>query len=322
MKQRQNINELTRRQALALAAGFGVAPLLAPRGAAAEGIVTGNTAPILNRPIPSTGERLPVVGLGTAWKYRSYTPVQPDPLGEVVRTLVVGGGSVVDTASVYGRAETRLGAVLAESGLQPRIFIATKLETGQLTQEALQSSLRRLGVSKIDLMQVHNVGSSGQSLALLRDWKAQGLVRYIGITTSTIRAFDAVEAIMRREKPDFVELNYSLGDRWAEQRLLPAADELGVATLIDTPLGGLEDARGNLFRTVQTKPLPDWAHEFDAATWAQFFLKYLLANGAVTVVIPGTGNPEHMRDNLAAGRGRLPDTAMRQRMVQFIESLG
>jgi hypothetical protein len=136
MKQRQNISELTRRQALALAGGFGLAPLLAPRVAATEGVSAGNTAPILNRPIPSTGERLPVVGLGTAWKYRSYTPVQSDPLGEVVRTLVVGGGSVVDTASVYGRAAPRRGAGRAESGLQPRIFIATSLETGQLTQGA------------------------------------------------------------------------------------------------------------------------------------------------------------------------------------------
>ena len=314
-------DKLTRRRVLALVGGLGVAPPVAARPAMAEGVGVGNTAPIMTRPIPSTGERLPVVGLGTAWKYDSRLSVQPDPLGAVVRSLVAGGGSVVDTASVYGAAETRLGAVLAESGLRLRIFIATKLETGELTHDALQRALQRLGVSKIDLMQVHNVGSPGQSLAPLRDWKAQGLVRYIGITTSNMRAFDAVEAVMRREKPDFVELNYSLGDRWAEQRLLPAALELGVATLIDTPFGGLEDARGNLFRTVQTKPLPDWAREFDAATWAQFFLKYLLANGAVTVVIPGTGNPEHMRDNLAAGRGRLPDAAMRQHMAQFIDAL-
>jgi diketogulonate reductase-like aldo/keto reductase len=321
MRRPHQLGEWTRRQALALVGGFGIVPLSAGLGTAAEGISAGNAAPIMTRPIPSSGERLPVVGLGTAWKYDSHTHSQPDPLAEVVRTLVAGGGSVVDTASDYGAAETRLGEVLAANGLHPHVFIATKLETDELTQEALQGSLRRLGISKIDLMQVHNVGRSGQSLKALRDWKAQGLVRYIGITTSTTRAFDAVEAVMRREKPDFVELNYSLGDRWAERRLLPAAYELGVATVIDTPFGGLEDARGNLFRAVQTKPLPDWAREFDAASWAQFFLKYLLANGAVTVVIPGTANPEHMRDNLAAGRGRLPDPAMRQRMAQFIDSL-
>jgi aryl-alcohol dehydrogenase-like predicted oxidoreductase len=322
MNQRQNINELTRRQALALAGGFGVAPLLAPHVAGAEGVAAGNTSPIMTRPIPSTGERLPVIGLGTAWKWGHDAPVLRDQLGEVVRTLVAGGGSVVDTASVYGAAETMLGAVFAASGLRPRIFIATKLERSKLTQEALQASLQRLGVSKIDLMQVHNLPGNGQSLAPLRDWKAQGLVRYIGISTSAIRDLAAAEEIMRREKPDLVELNYSLGDRSAEQRLLPAAYELGVATLIDTPFGGLEDKRGDLFRNVQRRPLPDWAREFDAVTWAQFFLKFLLANGAVTAVIPGTANPEHMRDNLAAGRGRLPDTAMRQRMVEFIESLG
>ncbi|MBO0736060.1 MAG: aldo/keto reductase [Alphaproteobacteria bacterium] len=321
MRRLHQVGEWSRRQALAMVGGFGIVPLSATLGAAAEGINPGDTGPIMTRSIPSTGERLPVIGLGTAWKYGSDTHIQPDPLDEVVRTLVAGGGSVVDTASDYGAAETRLGAVLAASGLRPRVFIATKLETDELAQQALQGSLRRLRVSRIDLMQVHNVGWSGQDLAPLRDWKAQGLVRYIGITTSTVRAFDAVEAVMRREKPDFVELNYSLGDRWAEQRLLPAAHELGIATVIDTPFGGLEDARGNLFRAVQTKPLPDWAHEFGAATWAQFFLKYLLANGAVTVVIPGTANPEHMRDNLAAGRGHLPDATMRQRMAQFIDSL-
>jgi aryl-alcohol dehydrogenase-like predicted oxidoreductase len=161
--------------------------------------------------------------------------------------------------------------------------------------------------------------SADQDLGPLRDWKAQGLVRYIGITTDDDRSFGDIEAIMRRWRPDFIELNYSLRDREAEKRLLPAAAELGVATLIDLPLGG----HGNsLFRKVQGKPLPDWARDFDAATWAQFFLKYLLGNGAVTAVIPGTNKVEHMADNLGAGRGRLPDAAQRQRMAQYFEGLG
>lgn len=314
MKRRHQIGALTRRQALALAGGFGMVPLSATLAAAAE------AAPITTRLIPSTGERLPVVGLGTAYQYATDLPGNRAGFGEVVRTLVAGGGSVVDTSSDYGAAETMLGAVLSESGLRPRIFIATKLEKDQLTQEALQGSLQRLGVSKIELMQVHNVMSAGQSLAPLRDWKAQGLVRYIGITTSETRDFEALEAVMRREKPDFVELNYSLGDREAEKRLLPVAAEFGAATLIDVPFGG--PGAGNLFRAVHGKPLPDWAREFDAGTWGQFFLKYLLSNGAVTAVIPGTNKPEHMADNLGAGRGRLPDAAQRQQMVRFFEDLG
>jgi diketogulonate reductase-like aldo/keto reductase len=237
MKRRRQVGDLTRRRALALGAGLGLAPFPVTLAAEAEAVPPGPAAPIMTRPIPSTGERLPVVGLGTD-EYYAGGPGQQATLGEVVRTLVAGGGTVVDTSSDYGASETLLAAALAESGLRPRIFIATKLEKQALRQAEMEGSLRRLGVSKIDLMQVHNVASAEQSLAPLRDWKAQGLVRYIGITTSETYAFDALEAVMRREKPDFVELNYSVGDREAEKRLLPAAVELGVATLIDIPFGG------------------------------------------------------------------------------------
>jgi aryl-alcohol dehydrogenase-like predicted oxidoreductase len=274
--------------------------------------------PIMTRPIPSSGERLPVVGLGTD-EYYSGAQGQSEALAAVVRTLVEGGGSVVDTSSDYGASETLISAVLTEGALRPRIFLATKLEKQALRPAELQGSLKRLGVNKIDLMQVHNVTSDGQSLAPLRDFKAQGLVRYIGITTSVNSAFDAMEAVMRREKPDFIELNYSIGDREAEKRLLPAAAELGIATLIDIPFGG--PGRTNLFGTVRGKKLPDWARDFDAASWGQFFLKYLLGNPAVTVVIPGTNKPDHMADNLGAGRGRLPDAAQRQQMARLIDEL-
>jgi aryl-alcohol dehydrogenase-like predicted oxidoreductase len=312
MKPRHHIGEMTRRRVLALAGGFGLAPLSAGFAAAQA------TTPIMTRPIPSSGERLPVVGLGTD-EYYSGAPGQREALAAVVHTLVEGGGSVVDTSSDYGASETLIGAGLAEGGLRPRIFLATKLEKQALRPTELQGSLKRLGVSKIDLMQVHNVTSDGQSLAPLRDFKAQGLVRYIGITTSVNYAFDAMEAVMRREKPDFIELNYSIGDREAEKRLLPAAAELGIATLIDIPFGG--PGRSNLFSMVRGKPLPDWARDFDAASWGQFFLKYLLGNPAVTVVIPGTNKPDHMADNLGAGRGRLPDAAQRQQMARLIDEL-
>jgi aryl-alcohol dehydrogenase-like predicted oxidoreductase len=322
MKGCYQIGELTRRRALTLAGGFGMAPLSGRLALAAD-----SGAPIMTRPIPSSGERLPVVGLGTDQDWRTDTPEHRAALGAILRALVAGGGSVVDTASNpggYGLAEQLLREVFAESGLRPRIFVSTKVEEHyQLSLATIQGSLSRLGLSKIDLIQIHSgsyspVGAD-QDLAPLRDWKAQGLVRYIGITTDYDRGFDDIEAIMRRWKPDFIELNYSLGDREAERRLLPAAAELGVATLIDLPFGG--HGSDNLFHKVQGKPLPDWARDFDATTWAQFFLKYLLGHGAVTVVIPGTNKAEHMEDNLGAGRGRLPDAAQRQRMAQFFDQL-
>jgi aryl-alcohol dehydrogenase-like predicted oxidoreductase len=322
MNREAQIGELTRRRALTLVGGVGTASLLGTFAVAAD-----PNAPIMTRPIPSSGERLPVVGLGTDQDWRTDTPEYRAAFGAILRALIAGGGSVVDTASNpggYGLAERMLGEIFAESGIRPRIFISTKIEEHyQLSLAAAQASLQRLGLNKIDLIQIHGGSyspiSAEQDLAPLRDWKARGLVRYIGITTDSDGDFGNVEAVMRRWKPDFIELNYSLGDREAEKRLLPAAAELGVATLIDLPFGG--HGSDNLFHKVQGKPLPDWARDFGAATWAQFFLKYLLGNGAVTAVIPGTNKVEHMEDNLGAGRGRLPDAAQRQRMAQFFAEL-
>jgi aryl-alcohol dehydrogenase-like predicted oxidoreductase len=321
MKGRHHIGDMTRRHALTLAGGFGMAPLSVTLAAAAD-----TNGPIMTRPIPSSGERLPVIGLGTDQNWRTDTPEYRAVLAAILRALIAGGGSVVDTASNYGGyflAEPMLGEVFAETGLRPRIFIATKVEEHyQLSLATVQARLQRLGLSKIDLLQIHSGSyspvSADQDLGPLREWKAQGLVRYIGITTDYDRGFADIEAIMRRWKPDFIELNYSLRDREAEKRLLPAAAELGVATLIDLPFGG---HGSSLFSKVQGKPLPDWAREFDATSWAQFFLKYLLGHGAVTAVIPGTNKVEHMEDNLGAGRGRLPDAAQRQRMAQFFDQL-
>jgi aryl-alcohol dehydrogenase-like predicted oxidoreductase len=318
MKRRQQLGDLTRRRALALGAGLGLTPLQSTLAAAAEAAAPTPGAPIVTRPIPSSGERLPVIGLGTD-EYYAGGAVQQAALGEVVRTLIASGGSVIDTSSDYGASETLIAATFAEGDVRQRIFIATKLERQALEQVDVEDSLHRLGISRIDLMQVHNVTSAEQSLAPLREWKAQGLVRYIGITTSVTSAFDALEAVMRREKPDFVELNYSVGDREAEKRLLPAAADLGIATLINIPFGG--PGGRNLLRAAQGKPFPDWAHDFDAATWGQVLLKYVLANPAVTCVIPGTRNPEHMADNLGAGRGRLPDAGQRQQIGRFIDGL-
>ena len=329
MQRQRQFGGLTRRHTLALAAGSSLTQSFAARGAPPAG-VTNTVAPIITRPIPGTGERLPVVGLGTAQQWTNDLPETHAACMEVVRTLVDGGGRVIDTASNpggYGIAESILGEIFTETDLRPRIFIATKIEQELfLNQGALQAALQRLRVSTIDLIQLHSVTWTWQNLGPLRDWKAHGLVRYIGITKdSSNRNFDTVESIMRRWKPDFLQVDCSMNNREAEQRLLPAAAELGVATLINEPFGGVAlhgaPSRHNLFRAVQGKPLPDWASEFDAATWGQFFLKYLLGNPAVTVVIPGTNKAAHVADNLGAGRGRLPDAAQRQRMVRLIKEL-
>jgi aryl-alcohol dehydrogenase-like predicted oxidoreductase len=199
------------------------------------------------------------------------------------------------------------------------VFLATKLEDydRRTGQSQLQASLRRLRTDKVDLMQLHNVSDPHQDLAMLRDWKAQGLCRYTGITTTSHGDFGAAEAVLRRERPDFLEVDYSIEDRLAQKRLIPAAVETGAAVLVAMPFGS-----GRIFRSVQLRPLPDWASEFGAATWGQFFIKYLLGDPAVTAVIPGTSNPAHMADNLAAGRGRPPDAAERRKMVEFFAALG
>jgi aryl-alcohol dehydrogenase-like predicted oxidoreductase len=304
----------SRRRVLTLGVGFAASASLRALGQEKTG-----TPGLITRPIPHSAERLPVVGLGTSQVFEiGDDPVQRQACAEVLKTLVAGGGTLIDTAPSYGTAESVVGDLLAATGLSGRVFLATKLEDFDRSSAApqLQASLQRLRTNRVDLMQLHNVRDPQQDLAILREWKAQGLCRYIGITTSFGGDFDAVETVVWRQKPDFLQINYSLADRAAEKRVIPAAAEVGAAVLTDLPF-----ARNRLFSAVRGQKLPEWAGEFDAASWGQFFLKYLLGNEAVTAVIPGTSNPEHMADNLGAGRGRLPDAVQRQRMVAFVESL-
>jgi len=270
-------------------------------------------APLLARAIPRTGERLPAVGLGTAEVFDNDDAPTRDAAAAVVRALVEAGGRLIDTASSYGDAERVLGGVLAAGHWRDRIFIATKLETSE--QSELDRSLARLGTAKVDLLQRHNVRDPQQSLAAFKAWQARGVCRYVGITSTSHRAFDAIEAVLRRERPDFVQIDYSIDDREAEKRILPAAAEAGAGVLTALPFG-----RGRLFRAVRGRALPDWAKDV-AESWAQFFLKYLLGDERVTAVIPGTRDPAHMVDNLGALRGRLPDAALRRRMASFIDAM-
>ena len=269
--------------------------------------------PLITRAIPSSGEHIPAVGLGTASIFNTADEATRQKAAAVVKALVANGGRLIDTASTYGDAEIVMGDEIAASKLRDKIFIATKTE--EPDDAEFKRSLSRLKTAKVDLVQLHNVNSSKQSLARFRDWKAQGLCRYIGITSTYHGDFAAVEAALKREKPDFVQIDYSLDDREAEKRILPLAAEVKAGVLTALPFG-----RSRLFRAVRGKAMPDWASGF-AGSWAQFFLKYLLGDARVTAVIPGTGDPAHMLDNLGAMRGRLPDAKERMQMVAFVEAL-
>jgi aryl-alcohol dehydrogenase-like predicted oxidoreductase len=306
-------SSLSRRSVLA--AGAAAAAL--PAAAQAPG------GPVRTKPIPVSREPLPVVGIGTAiiFDYQN-DPVKTAERTAVLQTLTApGGGKLIDTASGYGMAEARLGELIESLKIRDKVFLATKFESRRTDRAAqiasMQESQRRLRTQSFDLMQAWNVSDANYDLALVREWKAQGICRYTGITTSFDGAYGALEAVLKREKPDFFQVNYSLADRDAEARLIPAAADAGCAILTNLPFG-----RNSMFTKVAGKPLPDFAKDFDATSWAQFFLKFLISHPAITAVIPGTDKQQYMVDNLGAGRGRLPDAAMRKRMVDYWTSLG
>ena len=274
---------------------------------------------MLRRNIPSTGEALPVIGLGTSDVFDvSGNGAERAPLAEVLRALVDGGGSLLDTSPMYGRAEAVAGDLLRELELRPRMFDATKVWTRgrERGQQQIEESMKLLRSPKLDLVQVHNLVDLDTQLATLRSLRERGRIRYIGITHYTVSSHADLEQVLLREPLDFVQLNYSLATRAAEQRLLPLAAERKVAVLVNRPF---ED--GALFGKVRGKQLPAWAAEFDCASWAQFFLKFIIGHPAVTCVIPATAKPTHMRDNAAAGHGRMPDGRMRERMAQYVAAL-
>ena len=277
---------------------------------------------LIQRVIPATGERIPVVGIGT----NAYDVESSEDLAtrkEVLREFPALGGRVIDTARGYGRSEAVIGQLLAELGNRDRYFIATKPVSAPqaealINRQLIDESFTSLRVKVIDLMQVHSLVRFDDLMPLLREYKQEKCIRYIGATTAAPRQHKEFIEVMRSQPLDFVQVDYSIANRAAAQDLLPLAQDRGMAVLNNVPLGGRNTS---LFPRVAGRKLPDWAAEFGAKTWAQFMLKYNLSHPAITAVIPGTTTPEYLRDNQAAGRGVLPDAAMRRRMEQYWDAL-
>ena len=308
---------MTRREAARVIGGTAAGFLLPIEPAPAQ--TKAESSAMLTRAISSTGEKLPVIGLGTWQAFDvDLTSDNRRQLGDVLSLFVKLGGRVIDTSPMYGRAEDVIGELTTALGMQDKIFLATKVWTRGRENgiKSMEHSMTLLRAKRIDLMQVHNLVDVQTQLATLREWKAQGRIRYLGVTHYEAGAFADVERIMRSEKLDFVQINYSLMEREAEERVLPLAQERGIAVIVNRPFGG-----GDLFNRSRSKPLPDWAVEFDCRSWAQFFLKWIVTNPAVTCAIPATNKPRHLEDNMGGGIGRLPDAKMRQRMVELASSL-
>lgn len=274
---------------------------------------------VVRRAIPSSSEMLPIIGLGTYQVFDVDANAQDlAPLEDVMRSFVAHGASVVDSSPMYGNAETIAGELSARLELRKQLFLATKVwTTGKEAGIAqMEQSFRRMRTDRMDLMQVHNLQDWRTHLETLQAWKAKGRVRYLGITHYHSGAYGELERLLRMRVWDFVQLNFSLTEREAQDRLLPLAADLGVAVIVNRPF-----AQGALFSRVRGKPLPDWASQFDCTSWAQYFLKWIVSHPAVTCVIPASKKKEHTEDNLRAGMGRLPDAATRQRMAEWFDSL-
>lgn len=273
---------------------------------------------MITKRIPASGEALPVIGLGT-WQVFDL-PSTPEAIAEprqIVELLVEKGGSLIDTSPMYNRSEKVIGDIVAAGGNRNELFLATKVWTdGKSSGERqMQKSAELMNTDVIDLLQVHNRRDLETHLATIREWQAQKRIRYSGVTDYRASALDEMEALMREHKPDFIQINYSLGEHEADDRVLPLAADLGVAVLINRPF-----MSGQLFRAVRGRELPEWAAPF-ADTWGRFFLKFIVSHPAVTCVIPATGEIRHMADNLGAGFGDMPDAATRVRMIAYLDSL-
>lgn len=302
---------MDRREALgalgSAAMAFAAAPWIPARGKEAA------MDPLLTRPIPSSGEALPVVGMGT-WQTFDVGPSREerDPLEEVLRAFAELGGRLVDSSPMYGRSEEVVGALAGKLGLRPALFLATKVWTAGKAEgiRQMEDSMRKLRADPIDLIQVHNLVDTAAHLDTLARWKKEGRVRYLGVTHYTASAHGEVARAMTSHSLDFIQINYSAGERDAEKKVLPLARDKGVAVIANRPFAG-----GGLLRRLRGKPLPAWASEIDCASWAQVLLKFALSHPAVTCAIPATSKAAHLRDNMGAGLGRFPDAALRARIA-------
>lgn len=303
---------LSRRELLKAGVAAGAAMLL-------PAAIRAQTSSLIEKKIPSSGERLPVIGVGTARRYESITTdAERAPLRDTLREFQALGGKVIDSSPTYGTAEAVVGGLVSELKVRDGLFLATKVSISgkDAGVKQIEESFKKLRTPKIDLIAVHNLRDTQTQLATLRALRDAGRIRYIGITTSFPNQYADFERTMKAEKLDCIQVDYALDNRDAGARILPLAADRGMAVMINLPFG-----RGRLFNAVQGKPLPEWASEFDCTTWAQFFLKYIVSHPAVTCAVPGMAKAEYARDNLGAARGRLPDAAMRRRMENFIDGV-
>ncbi|MDN4017953.1 aldo/keto reductase [Zwartia panacis] len=285
-----------------------------------------NSGPILTRAIPSSGQRLPIIGLGSSATFAQVARTEDrEALKNVMAKMVELGGTVFDTAPSYGASEEVAGQIAQNLGIAQKLFWATKLNVAPrgggaadaaAARAQLETSFKRIGKPVIDLIQIHNMGDIQTQLPILREAKEKGRIRYLGITTTFSDQYASMIDTMRTQKLDFIGTNYAIDDLFAEQTILPLAQERGIGVLVYAPFG-----RTRLWSRVKGQTVPEWAKEFDATTWAQFFLKFVASHPAVTCITPATSRVSNMVDNMAGGVGRLPDAAMRKRMIQLINSL-
>jgi len=303
-----NADRWTRRSALTAGAALALSPALSIAG----------EKTMLTRPIPVSGEPLPVIGLGTYIVFDvTRTSENLEARQAIVELMVEKGASLLDSSPMYNRAEYVIGDVIRASNVRKHLFLATKVWTDGKSagERQMRGSAKRMNADVVDLMQVHNLRDTEVHLGTIREWQAEGRIRYSGVTHYHARALDRLEAAMKKYKPDFIQINYSLAEREADRRILPLASDLGIAVLINRPF-----VQGRLFQAVGDRRLPDWALEF-AESWGQFFLKFIISHPAVTCVIPATSKLHHMADNLAAGFGPLPDERTRQRITDYFDAL-
>lgn len=291
------------------------ATVAATAASAAETPAPAPTA-MLSRPIPSSSaetETLPVIGMGTWQTFDVGTDEERAPLEEVLKTFAELGGKVLDSSPMYGRSEEVAGDLIARLGLRPKLFLATKVwTTGRDAGIAqMEASFKKLRAEKLDLLQVHNLVDVATQLDTLRAWKKEGRIRYLGVTHYTASQHEAVAKLAATETLDFIQINYSIGEREAEQRLLPLAKDRGIAVIANRPFAG-----GDLFKRLREKPLPDWAKEIACDSWAQLLLKFVISHPAITCTIPATSKVAHLRDNMQAGHGPLPDEALRRKIAE------